>query len=72
MADPHFYNDKRAKRDGNYLRVPDKTEEINQTFKHKTQDEFSRVTDQIKKHGNDYLPESFNLYMYKFPNWKSD
>jgi len=39
---------------------------------HQHFDEHSRVTKQIKIHGRDYLPESFNLDLYRYPSWKDD
>ena len=39
---------------------------------HKVFDEFSRVTENIALHGRDYLPESFNLEMAQYPDWKED
>ena len=52
--------------------MTDKTEHRNTTFNHKTYDEFSRVTDKIKQHGRDYLPESFNMDMCRYMKLKDN
>lgn len=47
-------------------------EHKHQPLHYKQFDEHSRVTTQIKIQGRDYLPESFNLEMYRYPSWKED
>lgn len=44
QADPTGFNEKRQKRDGNFLRVNQRMEHKQQPLHHKTFDEFSRVT----------------------------
>jgi hypothetical protein len=72
QPDTVAFNQKRQKRDGNFLKVVQKMEHKHQPMHRNQFDEHSRVTDQIKIHGRDYLPESFNLEMYRYPSWKDN
>jgi hypothetical protein len=54
------------------MRPVQKIEHKNQPAHHKTFDEFSRVQDSVAKHGKNFLPESFNMNLYKYPVWKTN
>ena len=53
------------------MRPVQKIDHKQQQIKHKKFDESSRVNQQVAKTGRDYLPESFDLFMYENPVWKT-
>lgn len=53
------------------MRPVQKIDHKQQQIKHKRFDESSRVNEQVAKTGRDYLPESFDLFMYENPVWKT-
>jgi hypothetical protein len=54
------------------MRHIQKTEHKQLGIKHSYFDEGSRVEAAVAKTGRDYLPESFDLRMVKFPVWRTN
>lgn len=70
QPDRPVWNEKRQVK-GNFMRPVQKIDHKNAQIKHKKFDECARVTAQVAKTGRDYLPESFDLYTFENPVWKT-